>query len=133
MAKPMPRFAEISMSMIATARRPATAIAVGLAGALLFAGAADAGTWRLGNRLNAFCRSGANVNGYNYCHNCRRALGANSYVTWTFQLTCDGHPTRYQVRGELVCQNPASEPAQRQAITQNALTKLPKSTQACPQ
>jgi len=97
-------------------------------------GLAEAGTWKIGERLSYFCRNPGNSrDNIQYCHNCVRAIGpSQTYVTWTFPVYCDGRATGQQVRGELRCSAAGSEPDQKRAITQNALSTLPSSSKACP-
>ncbi|MFG1395639.1 type 2 periplasmic-binding domain-containing protein [Roseixanthobacter pseudopolyaromaticivorans] len=116
-------------------RRVMSGVGAALAVALLFAssGVAEAGTWRIGERLNYFCRNGEKSrDSVQYCHNCNNVFGPGSYVTWTFPVTCDGRRTSFQVRGELKCNGWPSEPEQRRRITDNAVSKLPTSSRACP-
>ncbi|MFG1422247.1 hypothetical protein [Roseixanthobacter liquoris] len=125
----------MSRVMIGAHRRVLPGAGAALAAVLLFAstGLAEAGSWRIGERLNYFCRNGnKSRDTVQYCHNCNNVFGPGSYVTWTFPVTCDGRRTSFQVRGELKCNDWPSETVQRSRITANAVSKLPTSSRACP-
>lgn len=96
---------------------------------LAFTPSATAFEWKLG-KGEGRCLQGKKVLKPKYCHNCEEAGGDR--IKWTFDVTCDGKPSRREINATLDCGgNKLNEGAQLRALQAKASKHLPSATKKC--